>query len=170
MPYKCIHGGLTRPCIYDPRYDKDLSEEGKLKRKKVYRSARKGDEFPFVCPISRKYFEPTDEETRQQDKRDLERISAELKTLGVKVPKDATVWEAAINLSKLEQIERKKKEKKPTRIFEKIETEEQMSEGPELTNRELREKLDDLNVKYPPNSNKATLKQLLADNQPDKDD
>jgi hypothetical protein len=117
MPYKCIHGGVTRPCIYDPRYDGSLSEEGRKTKKRVYRSARKGDEFPFVCPVSRKYFVATDEATRKQDERDLAEINAELKALGYDIPKDALVWESAATLSAHNHVERVKKERKPTRIF-----------------------------------------------------
>jgi hypothetical protein len=172
MPYKCIHGGITRPCTYDPQHDKNLSEEGKKNREKKYRSAKKGDILDYVCPISRKYFVPVGipgldksvseqiRETQEQDARDLQEISAKLKAFGIKVPKDATVWEAAINLSKLEQVERKKKERKPTRIFERQDAPTTSKDDPKkepkpsdhkevgIQKQELRKWLRDHNVKH----------------------
>jgi hypothetical protein len=119
MPYKCVHGGVTRPCIYDPECDPNLSPEGRKLAKKRYRTVRKNDILDFVCPISRKWFIAIDDATKKQDEKDLARINAKLKALGVDVPKDALVWESAANLSAINMVERKKKERKPTRTFQR---------------------------------------------------
>lgn len=165
MAYRCTVPN-ARPCIYDSTYDPDLAT-GKIKGKVIrkYKTVKMDGEVGWVDPCSRKHFEPTDEATKRQDKEDFKKIKSELESFGVDIPNDTTLWECAENLTKLKSGNKVQRIKKRNRVFGKKEVQEQ-----ELTRKELMGKLDDIGIKYHPNSNKASLKQLLADNQPDKDD
>lgn len=165
MEFRCNAAPNAVPCVRISRTD----DQGRplMKPKKTFKVVKNGESvFSWIDRCSRKHFTAADAEARALNERDYNEMFAELGAIlephGKQVPKGTTFAVLADSLAKIEYDKNKKQEAKRPELLT-IPSEPIVEEAPELTNKELKAKLDELGVEYPSVVNKTQLKELLAE-------
>lgn len=165
MEFRCNAAPNAAPCV---RISTTDDQGRKLpKPKGVIKVVRNGESvFSWIDRCSRKHFTAVDAEAKALNDRDYKEMFAELSAIlepyGEQVPEGTSFAVLADSLAKIEYDKNKKQAaKKPDLLT--IPSEPIVEEAPELTNKELKAKLDELGVEYPTVVNKTQLKQLLAE-------
>jgi hypothetical protein len=153
--FRCIVPNAV-PCVDIKEFDEKTGQRLD-KPKKAYKSVKKGGTVSWVDLCSRKHFIAVDDAAKRLNKEDFKKMKIELKDLNVELPDDATFAECADSLAALKASKTNSNANVKRRFFAPSEEADK-----ELTNAELKAKLDDLGVEYPAVVNKAKLKELLA--------
>jgi hypothetical protein len=172
--FRCINPMGASPCIEDSRFNRDSKSgliDGRVKRRN--RHVPFGRTTAWVDPASRQHFEPVNDEARKANEDDYKWLIEQLAKVEINgkkldVPEDATLSELGEWYNKYDKrlnlaIHAGAKKKKRVIGLKNVDAKEDV----ELTNAELKAILDDRGISYGANDNKAKLKELVAESEPE---
>jgi hypothetical protein len=183
MEFRCNAAPNAAPCVRIATTD----DQGRLlkKPKRIIKVVRNGESvFSWIDRCSRKHFTAMDDEAKRLNEKDygemFKELSDILKPYGKTVPKGTPFSVLADSLAKIEGDKNKKKEATKPELLtipvdepassESAPEPKKQEETVELTNAQLKAKIEDLGGEYPPTANKAQLKDILSKLEADKEE